>query len=112
MSMTNLKPTVLKLLFASAAFVIMATTAMADAIDGDWCEKMGRHLNIDGPKIKTPGGNNITGDYERHGFTYIVPNGEVHASKTIRMQMQSEELMLLILPDGSIEKWNRCEVVS
>ena len=112
MSNTNLVYFVFKLLLVSAASVNFVTPAMADAIDGDWCAKMGRHLNIDGPKIKTPGGNNITGGYERHGFSYVVPSGEVHGSETIHMQMQSEDLILMTLPDGSIEKWSRCNVVS
>jgi hypothetical protein len=112
MSITNFIPAVLKLLFVSATFVILPTAAIADAIDGDWCAKMGRHLNIDGPKIKTPGGNKITGGYERHGFSYVVPSGEVHGSETIHMQMHSEDLILMTLPDGSIEKWSRCDVVS
>ena len=112
MSITNLVLSISKFLTVSMAFVIFATAAMADAIDGDWCAKIGRHLNIDGPKIQTPGGNNIIGDYERHGFSYVVPNNEVHGSETIQMQMQSEDLILMTLPDGSIEKWNRCDVVS
>lgn len=112
MLISNVIPFIFKLLLVSAASVIFATVAMADAIDGDWCAKMGRHLNIDDPKIKTPGGNNITGDYERHGFSYVVPNGEAHGSETIHMQMQSEDQILMTRPDGSIEKWNRCNVVS
>jgi hypothetical protein len=108
----NIVPGVLRFLILSTVLAILATPAMADAIDGDWCAKIGRHLNIDGANLKTPGGNNIIGDYDRHGFTYVVPKGEVHASKTIHMQMQSEQLMLLTLPGGSVEKWNRCEVVS
>ena len=112
MSIPTLLPAILRLVFVSVTFVSLTTTATADAIDGDWCAKMGRHLNIDGVKIKTPGGDNITGDYDRHGFTYVVPNGETHASKTIHMRMQSEDLVLLTLPDGSVEKWNRCQIIS
>ena len=112
MSITNLMPTVSKLTFASAILVILTTPAAADAIDGDWCAKIGRHLKISGAKIKTPGGNNITGNYDRHAFSYVVPNGETHATKTIHMQMQSENLIHLTLPDGSVEMWSRCEMVS
>ena len=109
---TNLVHSIAKLLLVSAVSVIFATAAMADAIDGDWCAKVGRHLNIDGPRIKTPGGNHITGNYDRHGFSYVVPDGEAHGSEIINMQMQSEDLILMTLPDGSIEKWTRCDVVS
>ncbi len=47
--------------------------AFADVIDGNWCQADGRHLEIDGSTITTPGGNTIQGDYGRHTFTYTVP---------------------------------------
>ena len=94
------------------AFLLWTTTVRADAIDGDWCGKSGQHLNIDGTQIKTPGGNLITGNYERHAFSYTLPEGERHAPGTINMQMQSEDLIVLTLPDGVEENWRRCEVVS
>jgi len=112
MPITNRALSISKLLLLPTVFVGLSTPAIADAIDGDWCAKVGRHLKIDGSKIKTPGGNNITGNYERHSFSYVVPKGEALASKTIHMQLQSEDLMLLTLPDGLIEKWNRCQVIS
>ena len=103
----HFKPLVLSILFIFTSY-----PALADAIDGDWCAKPGRHLKIDGPNFKTPGGNLITGEYDRHGFSYVVPEGETHASKTLDMQLQSDNLVFLTLPDGTIERWTRCDVVS
>lgn len=97
-----------------AMFLSMAMTsgAMADAIDGDWCNKEGEHLTINGPKIVTPGGTNMTGDYDRHGFSYVPPAGEKHATNKLVMRQFSEELMKMRLPDGTDQEWRRCEVVS
>jgi hypothetical protein len=50
--------------------------AFADAIDGDWCQLDGRHMTIHGPAIVTPGGQQTSGNYTRHFFSYVVPSGE------------------------------------
>ncbi len=99
-------------LLVFAALLTHPSVANADAIDGDWCNQPGRHLNIDGPNIKTPEGAYITGDYDRHGFSYKSTASGAHANKEIQMQLLSDDLMKMTLPDGETQNWRRCEVVS
>jgi len=105
-----------KLVFAGACVAAMALApgaARADRIDGDWCHKSGRRLSIEGPRIVTPGGTSMAGDYDRHGFSYIVPPGEPGAGKTMVMVQQDEDTMhmsegtLRVLPEKA-ETWRRC----
>ncbi len=60
--------------------VLNSDDAQADQIDGHWCYKDGRSLSIRGPQIITPGGSKMRGDYDRHGFAYVVPKGVVSDS--------------------------------
>ncbi len=99
-------------LLVFAAFFTFSFDAQADAIDGDWCNKPGQHLNINGPKIKTPEGSYITGDYDRHNFSYMSTASGEHANKKIQMRLLSDDLMQMTLPDGVTQNWRRCEVVS
>lgn len=51
---------------SSAAMAVMlvgmASPALADAIDGDWCRGDGKHMTIRGPQIVTSGGTKTSGD--------------------------------------------------
>lgn len=91
--------------------------ALADAIDGEWCRE-GRHFVIQGPSILTYGGTRTTGDYDRHGFRYVVPATEPEAGSEIVMVLHSETtLELTRRPPGTAqtgpgEVWNRCRVTS
>lgn len=70
-----------------AASLLLATPALADSIDGDWCApEGGKSLTIDGPRLRTPGGRTITGDYRRYSFSYVAPEGDWQAGQTIEMQ--------------------------
>ena len=88
------------------------SAALADAIDGHWCHTDGRRLTIDGPTIVTPGGHEMTGDYDRHGFVYIIPPGEPGVGKRITMQLIDEYTVILRTgPDSAknVEQvWKRC----
>ena len=85
--------------------------AGADQIDGDWCTKEGRRLNIEGPKIRTPGGTVMTGEYDRHNFAYVVPKGEPGAGVKITMQQLDDDIMHMRQGDGCKPKeWNRCRM--
>jgi hypothetical protein len=48
------------------ALIASVFPARADAIDGQWCLGSS-HFEINGQNIRTPGGNTITGNYDRHG---------------------------------------------
>ena len=87
--------------------------ARADAIDGHWCAADGRVMTIEGPRILTPGGNRIGGDYSRHAFAYVVPTGETLAGATIRMILLDEETVRLNPGNGAEDEiWHRCDVIS
>lgn len=86
--------------------------ARADAIDGNWCFRDGRSLSINGPRIVTPGGKRMTGDYDRHGFKYVVPAPEPGAGGTVVMNQLDEETVEVRLAVGAtrgpVETWRRC----
>ena len=85
----------------------------ADAIDGNWCHASGKRLNIEGPRIVTPGGTKMTGEYARHGFSYVVPPGEPGAGRHMVMVLEDEDTMHMgegtdrIAPERA-ETWRRC----
>ena len=92
----------LNLVFALLGLVLLATPALADAIDGDWCHQAsGRRFSIRGPQIVTPGGKHMEGDYSRHWFTYVVPAPEPGTGKTIFMQLLDENTVHLRMGDAS-----------
>ncbi len=89
--------------------VVAAAPASADQIDGNWCHGL-LHLSIDGPSIVTPGGIKMTGVYDRHGFQYVVPDGEPDAGATITMVQRHDALMQLtssLTPD-TVQDWSPC----
>ncbi len=101
-----------------AAVIIFAASpsALADRIDGDWCSASGKHLTIKGPEITTPYGVTMQGQYGRHEFVYIAPEGDPDAKTQIYLQLLSEEEMnfyrITNNQPGEPELWRRCEVNS
>tara|TARA_R110002126_G_scaffold118819_1_gene259402 strand:- start:99 stop:506 length:408 start_codon:yes stop_codon:yes gene_type:complete len=98
----------------ASAFVFGLSPAVADAIDGAWCNGVKR-LEISGPTILTPGGNSIDGVYGRHDFTYTVPTGEAGAGANVDMDLIGDDTMRLWpngrSPDPEIagaQMWKRC----
>ncbi len=94
-----------------AAALLPATPALADRIDGNWCYKT-RAMTINGPNIVTPGGRKMTGDYDRHGFRYIVPPGESDAGAAVDM-VQYDDNTIQVATGGvtpHTEIWNRCKL--
>ena len=94
---------------------LWARHARADAIDGHWCHADGRLLSIAGPRIVTPLGSEVSGDYRRHFFTYHVPAAEPAAGTVIFMTQLSEETIqvrrgadLAIAEAATPETWRRC----
>ncbi len=96
---------------AVALLLLAAATARADAIDGQWCDGS-KHFKIDGPNIVTPGGNVITGNYGRHDFSYVVPDGEVGAGENVDMQLLDEEHVRVSFGTSAPKIWRRCKVTS
>lgn len=97
--------------------IAFAEPAHADAIDGHWCHKDGRRMSVEGALLVTPGGLSMEGEYERHSFAYVVPEGEPNAGSRITMALQSEDVMLMFIPGkGPLpsppakETWQRCDL--
>ena len=99
------------LLVACATLVATTVASRADAIDGQWCLGTG-HFAIDGPNIVTPGGNQITGNYDRHGFRYVVPANEAGAGTEVIMVLLNEETVRLTRGGFPPETWRRCKPTS
>ena len=100
---------------AAAALVLGAGLAQADAIDGKWCRKDGRRMEIDGTRIITPGGADMTGDYSRHSFRYRVPEKEEHGGTLRFLRLRGENWVYAYpadQPGADPEIWERCTPVS
>ena len=93
------------------SLLIGTSSACADAIDGQWC-LASSHFEINGPNIRTPGGNQIVGNYDRHGFNYVVPANEEGAGTQIVMVLLNEETVRLMRGSSPPETWRRCKPVS
>ncbi len=100
---------ILTVLSAALAALLAPAPARADRIDGYWCRGV-QQLFIDGPRIVTPGGKDMTGEYDRHGFRYVVPAGEPDAGAAATMMQLNEDLMQRVLSTrpGAAEDWLRC----
>jgi hypothetical protein len=93
-----------------AAVLGFSGPALADAIDGDWCRTDGKRMSIRGPAIVTPGGQQTTGDYTRHSFSYVIPAGEAGAGATVSIQLLSEYLAhARQAADAPVQEWRRCQ---
>ena len=99
-----------------AAVLAGAGPVWADAIDGEWCSKDGKNLEIHGPRIRTPAGIETTGQYTRHSFGYEAPSGDPEYGLIIVMRIFSDDDMELArIKDGQAgpsELWHRCNVTS
>ncbi len=98
-----------------AALAISTAPARADAIDGEWCSKDGKHLSIEGSRIVTPAGTEATGLYDRHAFTYTVPDSDPGAGTTVFMTQVNDQSIRLTAGNEAgtpVETWMRCDVTS
>ncbi len=94
----------------AASFLFTAFPALADAIDGEWCNDIGQQMEIKGPTITIPSGTTLKGNYDRHAFSYLVPADEPNAGATISMVLLSEDTMHLKHgQNAAVEVWNRCK---
>lgn len=93
---------------------LFAAPALADAIDGDWCNA-GSSFTIDGDNIVTPARNKVQGRYTRYSFAYVVPAGEPGAGSEVTMVMiRGMETVHLTRAgqSGTPEAWRRCKPIS
>jgi hypothetical protein len=99
------------LLIIAIALLALASPARADAIDGDWCRADGKRMTIHGPAIRTPGGHDISGDYSRHFFSYVIPAGETGAGNKVDITLLGEYLAHAREggADAPVQEWRRCQ---
>ncbi len=100
-----------RLALAGAALLASTCATRADAIDGQWCLASST-FEIKGPQIRTPGGNEIAGNYSRHGFSYVVPAGEPGSGSEVVMVLLNEETLTLTRASAAPETWRRCKPTS
>ena len=51
----------------------------------------------------------MQGDYDRHGFRYVVPVAEPGAGGTVNMRLVNDNVMQLTPPGSTtVQVWNRC----
>ena len=92
--------------------------ALADRIDGDWCSPANATMTIEGSRVIVPSGKVITGQYDRHHFDYVVPQGDDGAGAHVHADLIDEEdIIVTVTPPaattpGAPEVWKRCKVVS
>jgi hypothetical protein len=95
-----------------AAGVLLQTgIGRADAIDGDWCSTDGMRMSISGEKITIPSGKHIQGNYSRHAFDYVVPDGESGSGGVVNIILRGEYLALSRQGpvDSRLREWHRCK---
>ena len=102
-----------KRMLVAGLFMSWSSAALADAIDGDWCSTSAvKHFRIAGSSITTPAGTETTGNYSRHAFSYVVPEGDPGAGQAIGMQLLNEDEVAVSIDRGEPKIWRRCEVTS
>ena len=99
-------------LTAVAAFLFLGVApANADAIDGNWCNPEFGRIEILGTRIMTPGGNQVTGAYDRHASRYVVPAGEPMPGADVDMVLVDDDTVHRVVAPragAKIEVWRRC----
>jgi hypothetical protein len=67
-------------------------------------------FEIGGPNIRTPGGSQITGNYDRHGFTYGVPASEDgHGTQIVMVLLNKETVRLTRRPKPGSDASRRAD---
>lgn len=106
---------------ARIAAVLLASittlhTARADVIDGRWCSQDGRHLEIDGEIVVTPGGERLKGSYDRHHFVFTLPALETHGGERVDVVLVWSDVVHIRYSAGldettesEPEVWTRCK---
>ena len=96
-----------------AVIFLFPSTALADAIDGDWCNMDGSRVVIDGPQITLSDGARVMGKYGRHNFSYLAPQGDPEAGNEILFIQRSEQEMRRVRDPQAMPEhediWRRCE---
>lgn len=96
------------------AIVVAASPALADAIDGDWCNGSAT-MHVEFPStIRIPSGRDVTGTCGRHACQFTTPAGETNGGTDVLMKLVNEQTMELwrFPTTPTPETWTRCQPVS
>ena len=110
-SKTMIGQEIAKRLTISGMVIFYSSPATADAIDCDWCSpNEAVYVRISGDNISSSTGHQTTGNYSRHAFSYVVPEGYPDASEQFSMQLLNEEQANVSVNGGGVEMWHRCQL--
>lgn len=96
---------------AAIGVIGAAGAALADRIDGDWCDGEGRRIEIQGRSITTPSGAKLTGVYGHHSFVYDAPEGDTPAGH-VEFSQSNDDLMHERSGGKPPRPWKRCRNIS
>ena len=98
---------------------LSATPALADQIDGTWCKPNSNdRMSINGPRVITPEGNEVTARYSRHDIEYDVPEGErpvggrIHAEQLDDNRIDVSRIKKDQKEPPAHDIWKRCRDMS
>lgn len=107
------------LVTALGIIAAMVTPAFADQIDGMWCKpNASERMLIDGTRVITPEGSEVTARYSRHAIEYDVPEGErphggrIHAEQLDDNRIDVSRIQRTQTEPPAHDIWTRCEDVS
>ncbi len=103
------------LAIVAALLLTGVDAARADAIDGNWCDRDGRHFFIRGAIIITVEGTKAEGNYSRHAFSYTIPSTDPSAGAQVFMLLINESTVHLRIgvdTTAPTQIWRRCDVTS
>ena len=91
--------------------LVSVCPAIADAIDGQWCLGAS-HFEINGPNIRTPGGNDNHRQLRPSRLHLCRPAERGRRGHAIVMALLNEETVRLTRGTSAPETWKRCKPVS
>jgi hypothetical protein len=102
--------------FIATLAALFPGAAFADSIDGDWCNRDGSHLRINGPTIELKPGEILQGKYARHAFSYFAPKDDSEFGTEIYFILRSEDEMRRVRDPAAMPEhadiWQRCQTTS
>jgi hypothetical protein len=103
--------------FAFALTSVLAASAGAAPLDGEWCAPDGRILTIAGEDVITPSGQETAAGYDRdRNLIYSGPQGDAEEGQEILVSPAGSERIALRRTiagrEEPAEQWQRCPVLT
>lgn len=101
----------MRAMLAAFGCALAPNLAAADAIFGCWSFE-GERLEVTPTAVVTPGGASPAAKIDRHGASYVAPEGERDAGARLVFRQLNEELILRRIAGdrGAPEYWTPCGV--